>query len=401
MYSIIFIAMLSIASGQSVDIGTDCECSVTEISAAATYEVGASHSSLHSSGECVVASTDPLAVWSGVGVEFKGTIFDTDGETFDYRVDCERPCSISLVVISGTAWCGGDTTLQLYNGDRSVLLAERDFDFVDENGDNYFSSSLTAGTDYLTSFRIVETGDTCGTWRCRDSLSIVAEADPSFSVTSYEDECDALPIDTILSKCSANYAASGADILALQSAYNSTSNAIKALQSVDTTTDAAVVGLQADLNLTNDAVQALQSADTITEAAVEALQAELNFTSDAVQALQSADTATNTEFEVLQAELVGLTANHTSVEARLRELEKWQETLLSMSAAKGIRSAEEDMGPSSSVATIDLSAYGMQALVVCLVMVNVVLLGCLCVNNRPKNVVYDAVRGSDQEELCA
>lgn len=276
-YPTIFIAMLSIAAGQSVDIGTGCECSVAVESSATTYDVGTTLQ-----GSLTAESADPLDVWSGVNVIFHGTYLSPTEQTFDYRIDCARPCSISQVDITGEAWCDG--TLQLYNADRSELLGERDLNLNDAGPLDY-AIVIATGTKYLSSFRLVETDVRCTGWRARSSLSFVAET-----------------------------LATGADILALQSADN-------------------------------------------------------------------------------------------AMEARLRELEEWiqwKDTLLSMSAAKKLRSAEEDMGPSAGATVSDLSAHGMQALVVCLAVVNVVLLGCLCVNSRSfKSVVYDAVRASDQEELCA
>ena len=130
----------------------------------------------------------------GNGVVFMGTYYSTS-ETFDYGIDCNHQCSITQVVMEGAAFCGGDTTLQLWNGDRTTLLAQVDPNTNDGGG--YYTFTLTANTDYIQSFRVVETGDTCNTWRCRNSLSIagVAAGDPSlyfqgWDVTGTLGECE-------------------------------------------------------------------------------------------------------------------------------------------------------------------------------------------------------------------
>jgi hypothetical protein len=214
------VALMAIASGQSISIGTDCECNVSVEATSAIHALGSSHGS----GECTRESADPLDVWKGIGVEFKG-----GADTFDYRIDCVKPCKISRVDLAGSAWCGGDTRLSLWDGDRSTKLAELDTDVSDSSG--YYEFHVTADPDYAYSYRVVETGDTCSTWRCRSTLNITAEVDPAYKDPAYDgDHCDAFPIDDFLTKCSSEHAQYGADIHALQSASNVTNDAIQALQ---------------------------------------------------------------------------------------------------------------------------------------------------------------------------
>ena len=122
-----------------------------------------------------------------------GSSYSTS-ETFDYQIDCNHHCSITQVVMKGAAFCGGDTTLQLWDSARTTLLAQVDTNI--NSGSGYYTFTLTANTDYIQSFRVVETGDTCSTWRCRNSLSITAVAgDPSlyfqgWDITGTLGECE-------------------------------------------------------------------------------------------------------------------------------------------------------------------------------------------------------------------
>ena len=152
--------------------------------------------------------------------------------------------------------------------------------------------------------------------------------------------CEALPIDAILSKCSANYAVTRADILELQSADEETDDAVRALG----------------------------------------------------------------------AEIHNMAAEESSVDARLRQLERWQETLLTMEAAKSIQNEEdegEDQEDEKSLSSRVRSIFGVvgveEVLIACLVLTNVVLLTylCLCKRNTNRNKpVYGGVRCYEQEELC-
>jgi len=94
--------------------------------------------------------------------------------------------------------------------------------------------------------------------------------------------------------------------------------------------------------------------------------------------------------------------------ARVKELEAWQETLLSMTAAKHIQGDKDEgqgvVGESQSVSDgvgIDVSAYAKEAVIGCLVLMNGVLFAyaCLCKSNTAKNKpVYGGVRCSEEEE---
>jgi len=205
--------LATIASGQSVDIGTDCECSVSVVATSPTYDLGSSKGD----EGCTRESTDPLDVWNHIGVEFQGV--GTGTETFDYRIDCVKPCKITRVDVEGEAFCGHDTKLQLWNGDRTTMFAEKDADL---GSNSYHEVHVTADPDYAYSYRVVEVDDTCDTYRCRSTLNITAEVDPSY-------HCDAFPIDDFLTKCSNEHAQTGSDILALQSAANVTGQAIQDL----------------------------------------------------------------------------------------------------------------------------------------------------------------------------
>merc|ERR1719474_197252 len=119
-----FIALTTLVSSQ-IDIGTDCDCTVSVVSTSGTYAVGEAS---HGAGACSLESADPMDVWQGTGVVFKGTsVSGGTPETFDYRIDCAHSCSISQVNMGGAAFCGDRTTLQLWNGDRTVMFSEKSF----------------------------------------------------------------------------------------------------------------------------------------------------------------------------------------------------------------------------------------------------------------------------------
>ena len=110
-----------------INIGTECDCTVTVVSTSAVYD-----STTYGSGDCSSESSAPLDVWNDIGVGLEGTSQDGGtSDTFDYRIDCALPCSISQVVKEGAAFCGGDTTLQLWDADRTTLLAQVDPDISD------------------------------------------------------------------------------------------------------------------------------------------------------------------------------------------------------------------------------------------------------------------------------
>jgi len=99
--------------------------------------------------------------------------------------------------------------------------------------------------------------------------------------------------------------------------------------------------------------------------------------------------------------------------SRLKELEAWKQVLLSMTAAKSIQGEEakdeKDEGsqatlsPSStSTSTSASGVFGVEeALIVCLVLTNVVLLAYVCRKNMAKHKpVYAGVPVSEQEDVC-
>jgi len=91
--------------------------------------------------------------------------------------------------------------------------------------------------------------------------------------------------------------------------------------------------------------------------------------------------------------------------ARVKELEAWQETLLSMTAAKHIQGGKDEDEHEHESEDEEDSALGVfgieEALIVCLVLTNVVLLAYLCRSHMAKKKpIYAGVASSEQEDLC-
>merc|ERR1711971_618016 len=108
-------------------------------------------------------------------------------------------------------------------------------------------------------------------------------------------------------------------------------------------------------------------------------------------------------------DLSDIALRYEKCSSRVKELEAWKETLLSMTAAKNIQGEEvkdekdEGSAPSTGTST-NTSApevFGVEeALIVCLVLTNAVLLAYACKKHMAKHEpVYAGVPASEQENV--
>ena len=138
----------------------DCGCSVSVISASATYDAGTNY------GGFVSTTTDPLGLFSGQSVFFRGLHQGGSETVYDYQINCNEPCWISNVNIQGAAWYSSQ--LIFYNGDASIVLAS-----ASVGGGNSFQSHniVISAENYQTQYRLVEKNHD-SVWRYRSSITL-------------------------------------------------------------------------------------------------------------------------------------------------------------------------------------------------------------------------------------
>ena len=149
-------------SGKSVALSGACGCRATTIFASDTWDSGSSYDGFTSS------SADSLGPLSNQSVHFKGVQQGGNNTVYEYQIDCDEMCWITNVNIEGAAWY--DSSMEFYNGDKSVLLGSQTTSGIDDNFRSY-NIDMSANQNYGTQFVLIETGIDW-TWRYRSSVII-------------------------------------------------------------------------------------------------------------------------------------------------------------------------------------------------------------------------------------
>jgi len=440
MSSIITLAitMLTAASGEymkSLYIGTPCECNVSTTYHTYIYDLKASPH-FGDGGECKGESEDPLDVWNGLGVEFYGNAGKSSHyPTFEYTIDCALPCVIMRVDIAGKGWCSGggagNTKLKITgsdaNGDLPKMYGQinmgpnPDTKVVEESGiyscdlgsaesSIYGVCSVTPDPRDLAAmllsgpkqrFRIEDTDDIClegveSGWRCRKSLSIWAttsvdepavcggSCNKTSEVTS---STSTTPPTTTSTTDSRDSIESSHPKIESSHPKSSSSSSDPKIASSHPKSDS-----KSKSSSSSDPKSSSSSSDS---------KSSSSDSSDLSDSKSSSSDSND--------DLSAIALRYEKCSSRVKELEAWTETLLSMTAAKNIQGEEvknekdEGSAPSTSTNT-NTSApdvFGVEeALIVCLVLTNTVLLAYACKKHMGKHEpVYAGVLASAQEDV--
>jgi len=117
----------------------------------------------------VSTSNDPLALFNGESVHFRGRYVGGQYLVYDYRLDFDNLVNISSIVIEGAAWgwTGYSDYIQLLDSDKNVIGSS-----FETGSGNYFDSFQLNFTDAIGQTFYLQEYNWDTFWRYRSNIEI-------------------------------------------------------------------------------------------------------------------------------------------------------------------------------------------------------------------------------------